>query len=132
MSHLFISYKREDAPYLAQLINHLKNNNIPFWADVEIEAGLGWRDEIDNALAEAFALALILSPNTLHSHYVTYEWSWAIGHDIPVIPLMFEDIAVNLLHAKLSSLQIYRCVNNIPDELAETIKKYQSPTRLAR
>jgi hypothetical protein len=131
MSHLFISYKREDMLYRNQLIEYLKIRNIPFWADLEIEAGLGWREEIDNALADAFALALILSPKTILSHYITYEWSWAIGHDIPVIPLMFEDITVSSLHAKLSSLQIYRCVDNIPDELTTTIQRHQKPTRLA-
>ena len=63
MSHLFVSYKSEDAYQLRALINVLRTANIPFWADIEVEAGLSWREEIDAALEKAFALVVTNGPN---------------------------------------------------------------------
>lgn len=126
--HLFISYKHEDIYQRNALIRTLNEANIPYWADVDINAGEGWREAIDEALENAFAIAIVLTPRSMTSPYVIYEWSWAMGHGVPVIPLLFEPIASQDIHARLSTLQLVNCTETIPNDLVQTIARYQLPS----
>jgi hypothetical protein len=66
--HLFISYKREDVYQRNALIAKLKSVGIPYWADIELNAGEAWRESIDEALENAFAVAVILTPRSISVH----------------------------------------------------------------
>ena len=103
MSYVFISYSHKDKIRATQLEEFLTSNKIDCWLDRTISAGEDWRDEIDQALANSFAVAVILTLNSIASHEVTYEWSWALGRDIPVIPLLFEEIPDHKRHSRLLS-----------------------------
>jgi len=73
------------------------------WLDVDdIRAGGDWREAIDTALREAAAVVIVLSPNSATSEYVTYEWSFALGAGIPVIPVV---VKRSKLHPRLEALQ---------------------------
>jgi hypothetical protein len=43
-----------------------------------------------------------MSPDSINSHYVTYEWAFAHGLGKPIIPLLYQKTD---LHKKLSDLQ---------------------------
>jgi hypothetical protein len=59
------------------------------WLDVkDIIVGRDFRQEIDQALRLAAAVVVILSPAACESEYVTYEWSFARGAGVPVVPLL--------------------------------------------
>lgn len=128
--HVFISYKSEDYEQRDKLVKYLEEYDINYWVDLEIEAGLGWRDEIDNALLEAYAVLVIVTSNTIKSHYITYEWSWAQGSGIHVLPLIFENTSG--LHAKLNSLEYIDCTANIPNSLKDTLNNWSDVDRLSR
>jgi hypothetical protein len=130
MSHIFISYSHHDTKHRDALITELKKENIDFWADTGLEVGTAWREQIDSNLEESFALAVIVTNYSLQSSYVTYEWSWALGHEIPVFPLFFEDITVPI-HDRLNAIHQHRtCYAGIPQEVFETIKRYQKQSPL--
>ena len=60
----------------------------PWLAADDLEAGDNYRNDIDEALRQARAIVVILSPDSVNSMYVTYEWAYAMGRGIPVIPIL--------------------------------------------
>lgn len=133
MSHVFISYKSEDQFQLQALIEVLKKADIPYWNDDRIRAGNDWRDEIDAAIEQSFALIVILTDNAANSHYVTYEWSLALGKGIKIIPLLFQEKLPSNLHVRLKSIEYVLCFPRIPESsLCNEILVYKDKTFLAK
>ena len=102
MAHVFISYAHEDGDFGDVLINKLKEEGINHWVDKHIRAGQEWRQAIDDAIRASFALIVVMSPAAKTSEYVTYEWAFAVGARIPVIPLLYRSTP---LHPRLEALQ---------------------------
>lgn len=128
MSHLFISYAHKDKDILATLLTYLKDNDFTdnqIWYD-NIDGGDNWRDEIASALDDAFAVVVIVTKNSMVSHYCTYEWSYALGQDIPLLPLLFDDVPTKDFHAPLAAKQYLDCTNEIDPNLKVTIKEHTS------
>ncbi len=106
MFHIFISYAHEDGrEYRDTIIGLLKKNGFKdddYWYDErDINPGEEWRTEIDKALNESFIVIIILTKKAIKSHYVTYEWTRAIGDGITIIPILFEDLSNKLPRSKL-------------------------------
>jgi hypothetical protein len=104
MSHVFISYSRSDQDFVQSiLIPKLQEAEISLWVDtLRIRVGDDWRQEIDNAIRRAFAMVVVMSPAADNSKYVTYEWSCAWGNNVPVFPVILEDVE---LHPRMESWQ---------------------------
>jgi hypothetical protein len=80
----------------------LRNAGFEVWVDTKkLRAGQDWREEIDQAIRESLALIVILTPEAVTSQYVTYEWAFAMGVGIPVIPILREQTE---LHPRLVGL----------------------------
>ncbi len=103
MSHVFLSYHHNGGD-LAELIKErLESNGFAVWLyEEKLLPGDDWRAEIDNGIREAFALIVIMSPSAKTSEYVTYEWAFALGCGVKVIPLLEEAVK---LHPRLEALQ---------------------------
>ena len=89
MSHVFISYDHDDKSHLDRLVVWLQNNGFnehEIWYDQAIEGGNNWREEITAALDESFAVLVIVTNNLVKSIYCTYEWAYAQGSNVKVIP----------------------------------------------
>ncbi|MEO1164977.1 MAG: toll/interleukin-1 receptor domain-containing protein, partial [Chloroflexota bacterium] len=87
MKHVFISYKREDVEFVFELEQQLKQADVDVWTDAQIQAGQNWRSKIDDALQDAFAVIVVMTPEARTSEYVTYEWAFAMGLGKPIVPL---------------------------------------------
>src|SRR6266571_9375290 len=90
MQHVFISYKHEDQDFAENLIGRLEKAGFTTWADYKISTGEEWRTAIDLAIKNAFALIVIMTPEAKVSEYVTYEWAFAWGVGVKVIPIMLK------------------------------------------
>ena len=100
---VFISYSKTSIDFLALLNSHLTKANISVWIDKEkLATGKDWRNEIDDAIIASDVLVLILDKNSAKSEYVTYEWAFALGNGIPIIPLLLEDCEK---HPRINVLQ---------------------------
>lgn len=103
MSWVFLSYSRKDR-YFAELARlKLAEEQISVWVDRNtIRAGEEWRNEIDEGITGSQVVVVALSPHSMNSAYVTYEWASAMGKGKPVIPVVLEKCD---LHPRLSPIQ---------------------------
>jgi HEAT repeat protein len=92
MSHIYIAYHRDDSEFVAGLIRQLEDGGFRVWSDhARLSAETtSWRESIDQAIRDAFALLVVITPAARASEQVNYEWMFALGTDIPVIPVILE------------------------------------------
>lgn len=99
----FISHAKEDGDFAENLKGRMKEIGLIGWIDTDVlEAGVDWRTEIDEAILDSHALILILSPDSKSSEYVTYEWAFALGSGLRIVPLMLRDTSI---HPRLEVFQ---------------------------
>ena len=103
MKHIFISYARYDVDFARELQKKLVEAELPIWMDRHIEPGDDWEEKIDQALRDAWVVLVIVSAKSSQSYYVTYEWSYALGLGVKVIPLIIEK--TDARHPKIAKLQ---------------------------
>lgn len=99
--HIFISYCNEDGDFAENLRGRLESDSFKVWTDNSLTCGDDWRAKIDKAIRDASALIVIMTQEAKASEYVTYEWAFALGADIPVIPVKLKE---TVLHPRLESL----------------------------
>jgi tetratricopeptide (TPR) repeat protein len=122
--HIFISYKHEDNDFAEVLINRVERAGFKTWVDNDqLHIGEDWRNEIDQAIKNSFALIVIMSPEAKASEYVTYEWAFAWGAGVKVLPVLHKSTP---LHPRLEALQYLDFTNHTArpwDSLLSTIQK---------
>ncbi len=103
MPQAFISYASKDAIFAELAKLKLKEAGVQVWIDQSaLHAGENWRDAIDEGISSSDVLLIVITPQSCESKYVTYEWGFALGKGIKVIPLLLED---SELHPRLNILQ---------------------------
>jgi tetratricopeptide (TPR) repeat protein len=101
-SRVFVSYSHKDEVWKDRLFEHLgvleQQGLLTTWDDRRIRAGQDWRQEIEQALSEAGAAVLLVSPSFLTSSFI-------LGNEVkkllerrqrsgmPVIPVLVRDCA---------------------------------------
>lgn len=101
---IFISYHHADEDFAEVLRGKVEADaSMRAWTFNErLRAGDDWRREIDRAIQLSSALVHVMTPEAAQSQYVTYEWAYAMGLGVPVIPVFLRRTE---LHPKLSALQ---------------------------
>jgi TIR domain len=102
---IFLSYAHDETStaFISRLKTQLRTSQIPAWVDfIDIKPGESWMASIDDAIRGSFALIIVLTPASSRSDYVTYEWSFALGAEIPVCPLLLQPAS---FHPRLKSIQ---------------------------
>src|SRR6267378_4430509 len=101
--HVFISYSHADGDFADNLRTRLKGDGFDVWTDEDrLLAGEDWRNGIDQAIRSACTLIVVVTPSAKASEYVTYEWAFAWGVGVKVIPVLLEPTP---LHPRLEVLQ---------------------------
>jgi serine/threonine protein kinase len=120
---LFISYACKDEDFVHALVQELQNYNVAFWVDKNIEYGSAWDETIDNQLADCDAILVIVTPDSMKSPYVTYEWSYFIGANKPVLPFV-PNFALDSLdmHPRLSRVQFIKGTENMNQNVLQIIE----------
>jgi hypothetical protein len=104
MKHIFVSYAHEDQDFARQLTSRLRESGRVPWQDLRnLRGGDYWQSKIDEALKKAEALVVVMSPSATKSQYVTYEWAFALGAGVPVIPVVVKKRTE--LHPRLNYIQ---------------------------
>lgn len=88
MANVFICYDREDRDFAEVVQAKLERARHTTAMDFDIlNAGDDWQDRLDDAIRRAHALVVIMTPEARQSEYVAYEWAFALGATVTVIPL---------------------------------------------
>lgn len=100
---LFISHSKDDGDFAENLKFTLEKEGFLGWIDTDVlEAGADWRQGIDDAILKSIAVILVLSPEAKKSEYVTYEWAFALGSGLRIVPLMLKETPI---HPRLEIFQ---------------------------
>jgi len=101
--HVFLSHSKYDGDFAELMKLRLEKEEILAWIDNDrLEPGVDWRQEIDESIKGARCLIAIMSPEARESEYVTYEWAFAWGSSINLVPIMLRETP---LHPRLAALQ---------------------------
>lgn len=123
MGQIFISYAHVDGDFAEILRMKLTDASYDIWIDrAGLKAGNDWRQGIEDAIKNSSALLLIMSPESITSPYVTFEWAFAYGVGVQIIPILYRPCD---LHPKLESWQYLDFTHRIHrpwDVLIERLK----------
>jgi hypothetical protein len=121
---VFICHAHEDGDFAELLRIRLEQVGFTVWVDTsKLRAGEDWRTEIDESIRSCSALLVVVTPTARQSEYVTYEWAFAWGVGVKVIPLVLKRAP---LHPRLEALQYLDFTNraNRPwSQLFETLER---------
>jgi len=130
MAQAFMSYSSKDEVFAELARMKLQEAGIQVWIDQgALHAGEEWRNAIDEGISSSDVLLLMLTPQSCESPYVTYEWAFALGKGIRVIPLLLAD---SDLHPRLAVLQYldFRNQKTSPwGALAQEILKHSAESK---
>ncbi len=91
MGYVYLAYLEDDRGFVAHLTRQLEDAGFRVWqAEESARAQKSSQEAIDRAIREASAVLVVLTPAASASPQVMYEWMFALGAGIPVIPLMVE------------------------------------------
>lgn len=129
MAQIFISYDHKDRQHLEKLTHWLLENDFSereIWYDNHIEGGTNWRDEISTALDSAYAVLVIVTKQSVESLYCTFEWAYAMGQGIPILPLTFDEVSIADVPTPLTSRQFVNCTDGIPEYLKQQLQQMRT------
>lgn len=90
MAHVFVSYDRENRDFAEVVQAKLERAGHTVAMDMDLlSAGDDWQDKLDAAIRASDAVVVIMDPEARASDYVAYEWAFALGAGVRVIPLEF-------------------------------------------
>lgn len=93
-SIIFVSYSHEDKDYLEKLQKFLKplirDGRFEIWDDTKIVPGQDWKKTIQEALKDAIAAVLLVSPSFLASDFIA-------ANELPVLLQKAEDEGLTVL-----------------------------------
>ena len=90
MSHVFISYSRQDQRYAQALVKALRKHGLDVWIDDRIDYGDEWWAEIVSAVQGCGAFVVIMSPSAAASKWVNREVGLADNANKPLFPLLLK------------------------------------------
>ena len=142
--HFFVSYSHLDDDFALKLAADLKNIGVSIWIDRFDGIGLSpsedWRKTIEMAITKdnANALISVISPNYINSKYCMKEIARADRLDIPIIPVLLQDIEddswpLEIEREQYADFSNWTNKNNYGiefDKLKSTISKKFSKERL--
>lgn len=88
--HIFVSYSRRDDATMRKIAFFLRDQGFKVWVDNEklIPGTAAWEEAIENAIKNAYAMIVILSPDSKNSEWVRREITYADQFRKRVFPVL--------------------------------------------
>jgi hypothetical protein len=109
MSHVMVSYKREDEPRVAVLARALRANGLEVWWDQALPGGEAWRANIEAALDGAGCVVVVWSYGSTgpDGEFVRDEATRAKTRRI-LVPVLIDPVAPPLGFGELQAIDLKR------------------------
>lgn len=94
MDRTFICYSRKDEAFVDRLVADLKAHGVATWRDVDdiprhkASNVKSWRAAVSDALKQCSHMIVVLSPDAIDSPEVESEWTYFIGQQRTLIPVI--------------------------------------------
>jgi len=102
MAHLFLSYHHADVDFAFQIHAQLERAGFAIDINPDPEAGITWAAWTDPLIRSAFVHLPLLTPASRASEIIAYEWAYACGAGVPIIPLVAAGV---IPHPRLAALE---------------------------
>ena len=103
---LFLSYSRRDSDAMHQVQEALREAGLSVWTDEGLEPGTqSWEDAIAEAVRQAYALVVLLSPNSSQSTWVKNEVGFAQTLNKRIFPVLIAGEAATAVPIDLINAQ---------------------------
>ena len=99
MAHVYVSHWHDDSALACHAAQIIEAAGLAAWLNPDPCAGEVWYPWIDPAIRASFALVALVTPAAAGSDVFTYEWAYALGADVPVIPCVHDSVDVPRLAA---------------------------------
>jgi len=128
-SKIFFSYSRMDSVFALRLAKDIREAGADIWIDqLDIPAGSRWDVEVENALANASCVLVILSPFSQASENVQDEIAYALDSGKKIIPVVLENCMV---HFRLRRLKHIDFTKNYNQGLDQLLAAFEQPAMVS-
>ena len=127
--HVFISYSRTNDDPMQIVKQRLHDNGLKTWTDEYIEPGSPiWEHEIEQAIREAGALVVLLSPAAAASKWVEAELRHAQLFGVAIFPMLLDGDLTNAIPMILTTTQFVdlRDLDAFETNLSRLIKQVKT------
>jgi hypothetical protein len=124
---IFISHSFADQDLANQVAKALKASGFQVWEESEVLPGDNWGEKLGQALADAEAMIVLLTPDSLRSPHVGYEISYALGKKdykgrvVPVLAVPPDQLPPEQIPWVLRKFRTVNLVETGPEEGAKQI-----------
>jgi len=130
MKHIFVSYSRIDGEAVDYIVARLEQDGFNVWIDhEEIKAGDLWQEAIVQAVDNAYAVVLMLSPGSVASDNVRKEVDLAESASKELVPVLLApvELPAKLRYqlAGIEWIEYYRDPEAKYRELLEALQAHQ-------
>lgn len=130
MRHIFVSYSRIDSEVVEPIVARLEQDGFHVWIDrEEIKAGELWHEAIVQAVDNAYAFVLMLSPGSTASDNVRKEVDLAEDASKELVPVLLApvELPANLRYqlAGIQWIEYYRDSDAKYRELVKALQEHQ-------
>ena len=95
---VFISYKRSQKELVTRISQSLQAEDISTFVDQEkIRLGDDWRELLEQTIINSRAFLFVLDKEILHSEVSNWELAIAHKHNVPILPIMVEEVKVHAM-----------------------------------
>ena len=92
VARVFVSYSRNDVEFVKKLASDLQALGLDVWWDISgLQGGDNWVSAIQTALERSTFCVVVITQDSMKSKWVANEYTYAMNHDITVIPIFLKD-----------------------------------------
>jgi hypothetical protein len=128
MSHVFISYSKQDSDFVRYLRSRIQAAGLTVWMDEEIELSGRWWKTIETNIDTCAVFVVVMSPQALKSDWVEREILVAEKARKPIFPVLFKGDVWSRL-ANIQAEDMRKGINALPSmRFINGLKAHCSPT----
>ena len=136
--YLFLSYAHKDAERIFPLMERLQQKGCNIWYDEGIHPADEWGETIAKKIADAKAVLVVISKNSMSSFHVKREIYYAVSKNIPMIPFYIEDVSLTdgmdlqlgIFQAIRTGNDVYKDCEALKDAFPKEVVTGEEPTLL--
>jgi hypothetical protein len=133
--NVFVSYARDDRDKIAALMDGLRSFGTSVWLDEALTGGQAWWEAILAEIRGCDVFVQTVSRASLDSEACASERRYASATGKPVLPVLIEPVAAEVLPSDLAAIQAVHYLEGTADEafrLARALTRSPPPAPLPR